>query len=63
MVFSYYDSYQLTAKRQQVQIFTSSISYANLERQLLATQTSKLELEMKLREEELLVQTLERDRR
>ena len=53
-----------TAKRQQrSQIFTSSISHANLERQLLAAQTSKLELETKLREKELLVERLERDRR
>lgn len=53
-----------TAKRQQrAQVFTSSISHANLERQLLAAQTSKLELETKLREKELLVERLERDRR
>ena len=53
-----------TAKRQQrAQVFTSSISHANLERQLLAAQTSKVELETKLREKELLVERLERDRR
>ena len=53
-----------TAKRQQrAQVFTSSISHANLERQLLTAQTSKLELETKLREKELLVERLERDRR
>ena len=53
-----------TAKRQQrAQVFTSSISHASLERQLLAAQTSKLELETKLREKELLVERLERDRR
>ncbi|CAA7263882.1 unnamed protein product [Cyclocybe aegerita] len=53
-----------TAKRQQrAQVFTSSISHANLERQLLAAQTAKMELETKLREKELLVERLERDRR
>jgi len=52
------------AKRQQrTQVFTSSISHASLERQLLAAQTAKLELETKLREKELLVERLERDRR
>jgi mitotic spindle assembly checkpoint protein MAD1 len=52
------------AKRQQRnQVFTSSISHASLERQLLAAQTAKLELETKLREKELLVERLERDRR
>jgi len=53
-----------TAKRQQrTQVFTSSLSHANLERQLLAAQTTKIELETKLREKELLVERLERDRR
>ncbi|KAF8970914.1 spindle assembly checkpoint component Mad1 [Flammula alnicola] len=53
-----------TAKRQQrAQVFTSSVSHASLERQLLAAQTAKLELETKLREKELLVERLERDRR
>ncbi|KIM37376.1 hypothetical protein M413DRAFT_273560 [Hebeloma cylindrosporum] len=52
------------AKRQQrTQVFTSSISHASLERQLLAAQTAKLDLETKLREKELLVERLERDRR
>ena len=52
------------AKRQQrTQVFTSSISHASLERQLLAAQTAKLELETKLREKELAVERLERDRR
>ncbi|PPQ94910.1 hypothetical protein CVT25_004396 [Psilocybe cyanescens] len=52
-----------TAKRQQrAQVFTSSISHASLERQLLAAQTSKMELETKLRETELLVATLKSDR-
>ncbi|KAH9475542.1 Spindle assembly checkpoint component mad1 [Psilocybe cubensis] len=52
-----------TAKRQQrAQVFTSSISHASLERQLLAAQTSKMELETKLRESELLIATLKSDR-
>ena len=50
-------------RRQRAQVFTSSISHAILERQLLAARTSKLELETKLREKELLVERLERDRR
>jgi mitotic spindle assembly checkpoint protein MAD1 len=66
-IFSYNnfpDPQLSTAKRQQrAQVFTSSISHANLERQLLAAQTSKMELETKLREKELLVERLERDRR
>ena len=36
--------------------FASSISHANLERPLLAAQTSKLELETELWEKELLVE-------
>ena len=58
------DPQMSAAKRQQrTQVFTSSISHASLERQLLAAQTAKLELETKLREKELLVERLERDRR
>ncbi|RDB18933.1 Spindle assembly checkpoint component mad1 [Hypsizygus marmoreus] len=53
-----------TAKRQQrAQVFTSSMAHANLERQLVAAQTLKLELETKLREKDLQVERLERDRR
>ncbi|KAF9475572.1 MAD-domain-containing protein [Pholiota conissans] len=53
-----------SAKRQQrSQVFTSSVSHASLERQLLAAQTAKLELETKLREKEIQVERLERDRR
>jgi mitotic spindle assembly checkpoint protein MAD1 len=49
-----------TAKRQQqTQVFTSSILHANLERQLFAAQTSKMELEKKVSEKELLVERLE----
>ncbi|TFK35138.1 spindle assembly checkpoint component Mad1 [Crucibulum laeve] len=52
------------AKRQQrTQVFTSSMAHANLERQLLAAQTTKMELETKLREKDLLIERLERDRR
>ncbi|KAF4622647.1 hypothetical protein D9613_009046 [Agrocybe pediades] len=53
-----------SAKRhQRAQVFSSTISHASLERQLLAAQTAKLQLETKLREKELLVERLERDRR
>jgi mitotic spindle assembly checkpoint protein MAD1 len=53
-----------TAKRQQrTQVFTSTIAHANLERQLLASQTAKMELETKLRDRDLQVERLERDRR
>jgi mitotic spindle assembly checkpoint protein MAD1 len=64
--FDYFlvDPQTSSAKRQQrAQVFTSSISHASLERQLLAAQTAKLELETKLREKELQVERLERDRR
>ena len=44
-------------------MFTSSLSHANLERQLLAAQMAQMELETKLREKESLVERLERDRR
>ncbi|KAJ7057139.1 spindle assembly checkpoint component Mad1 [Mycena amicta] len=53
-----------TAKRQQrAQTFTSHMAHAALERQLLAAQTSKVELESKLREREMQIEKLERDRR
>lgn len=53
-----------SAKRQQrTQAFSTSVSQASLERQLLAAQTAKVEAETKLREKELLVERLERDRR
>ncbi|TFK19223.1 hypothetical protein FA15DRAFT_648696 [Coprinopsis marcescibilis] len=52
-----------TSKRQQRnQVFNSSISHAHLERQLLAAQTANNELETKLRERELQIERLERDR-
>ncbi|PFH49876.1 hypothetical protein AMATHDRAFT_75943 [Amanita thiersii Skay4041] len=53
-----------SAKRQQrKQLFTSTIAHASLERQLVASQSSKLELEVKLREKSAMVERLERDRR
>ncbi|KAF9035171.1 spindle assembly checkpoint component Mad1 [Panaeolus papilionaceus] len=52
-----------TSKRaHRTQLFTSSLSHSSLERQLLASQTAKVDLETKLREKELLVERLERDR-
>jgi mitotic spindle assembly checkpoint protein MAD1 len=39
------------------------MAHANLERQLVAAQTVKMELETKLREKDILVERLERDRR
>lgn len=52
------------AKRQQrKQLFTSTIAHASLERQLATSQSSKIELETKLREKAALVERLERDRR
>ncbi|KXN91874.1 Spindle assembly checkpoint component mad1 [Leucoagaricus sp. SymC.cos] len=53
-----------TAKRHhRTQLFTNSISHASLERQLLQAQTARIDLETKLREKELAVERLERDRR
>ena len=53
-----------TAKRQQrSQVFTSNLAHANLERQLVSAQTTRMELETKLREREIQVERLERDRR
>ncbi|KAI1786094.1 MAD-domain-containing protein [Ganoderma leucocontextum] len=53
-----------TAKRQQrTQAFSSHVAHASLERQLAAAQTTKLELESKLREKDLLIERLEGDRR
>ncbi|KAJ7135484.1 spindle assembly checkpoint component Mad1 [Mycena crocata] len=39
------------------------MAHASLERQLLAAQTTKMELETKLREKDILIEKLERDRR
>ncbi|KAH6879712.1 hypothetical protein BKA70DRAFT_1576157, partial [Coprinopsis sp. MPI-PUGE-AT-0042] len=55
---------QLSAAKhlQRTQVFNSSFFHANLERQLLTAHTTTSELETKLREKELLVERLERDR-
>ncbi|KAJ7773372.1 hypothetical protein B0H16DRAFT_1685191 [Mycena metata] len=47
------------AKRQA---FTSNMAHASLERQLVAAQTTKLELETKLREKDTQIEKLKRDR-
>ncbi|KAF9499241.1 hypothetical protein BDN71DRAFT_1411372 [Pleurotus eryngii] len=53
-----------TAKRQQrSQALTSNMAYASLERQLAAVKTTKMELEAKVREKDVLIEQLERDRR
>ncbi|EIW77484.1 hypothetical protein CONPUDRAFT_84016 [Coniophora puteana RWD-64-598 SS2] len=53
-----------SAKRQQrVQAFTNNMQHASLERQLLASQAAKAELDIKLREKELQIERLERDKR
>jgi mitotic spindle assembly checkpoint protein MAD1 len=53
-----------SAKRQQrKQLFTSTIAHASLERQLATSQSSKIELENKLREKSATVERLERERR
>ncbi|KAJ2918857.1 hypothetical protein MD484_g1475, partial [Candolleomyces efflorescens] len=54
---------QLSTAKRRTQLFNSSVSHANLERQLLASQTANAELETKLRERELQIERLERDRR
>lgn len=52
-----------TAKRKQrTQAFTSHMAHASLERQLLAAQTARTELESKLREKEVEVERLRGDR-
>ncbi|KAI0337286.1 MAD-domain-containing protein [Trametopsis cervina] len=52
-----------TAKRQQrAQVFTSHMAHASLERQLLAAQTAKTELETKLREKDIELERLRGDR-
>lgn len=53
-----------TAKRQQrTQTFASHLASASLERQLIAAQTARTELETKLREKDVLIERLEGDRR
>ncbi|KIJ05303.1 hypothetical protein PAXINDRAFT_141378, partial [Paxillus involutus ATCC 200175] len=58
------DPQHSNAKRQQrSQAFSSHIAHASLERQLLSAQASKTDLENKLREKEIYIERLERDRR
>jgi hypothetical protein len=45
------------------QAFTSNMAHASLERQLVAAQSSKMELETKLRKKEHTIKQLEHDRR
>ena len=53
-----------TAKRKrQTQAFASNMTQASFERQLLAAQTAKTELEAKLRERDATIERLESDRR
>lgn len=53
-----------TAKRKQrTQAFTSNMAHASLERQLVAAQTAKAELETKLRERDVLIERLQADKR
>ncbi|TFK46312.1 MAD-domain-containing protein [Heliocybe sulcata] len=53
-----------TAKRQQrTQAFTSNLAQASLERQLAAAKTAKTDLEKRLREKDVTIDGLERDRR
>ena len=53
-----------TAKRQQRSwAFSSHMAHASLEKRLAAAQTTKPELESKLREKDLIIERLERDRR
>lgn len=58
------DPHLSTAKRQQrSHVLNSHMAHASLERQLLAAQTAKSELESKLREKDLAIERLESDRR
>ncbi|KAJ3554807.1 hypothetical protein NM688_g2917 [Phlebia brevispora] len=50
-------------RKQRTQAFTSQMAQASLERQLLAAQTTKTELEQKLREKDAAIERLENDRR
>ena len=53
-----------TSKRQQrTQALASHLASASLERQLMAAQTARTELETKLREKEIVIERLEGDRR
>jgi len=58
------DPQHSTAKRQQrTQAFTSQLAHASLERQLAALTTTKNDLEKKLREKDVVIDRLEKDRR
>ncbi|KAJ8583278.1 MAD-domain-containing protein [Rhizopogon salebrosus TDB-379] len=58
------DPQHFTAKRQQrSNAFSSHMAHTSLERQLLAAQATKLELEAKLREKDISIERLEKDRR
>ena len=58
------DPQHSTAKRQQrSQAFSSHMAHASLERQLLAAQAAKTELENKLRQKDVYIEQLEGDRR
>lgn len=50
-------------RKQRTQALTSNMAQASLERQLVAAQTAKTDLEAKLREKEVLIDRLEGDRR
>ncbi|TFY57806.1 hypothetical protein EVJ58_g6803 [Rhodofomes roseus] len=53
-----------TAKRQQrTQTFASHLAHSSLERQLMAAQTARADLETKLREKDVVIERLEGDRR
>ena len=53
-----------TAKRRQrTQAFASNLAHASLERQLAAAQTTRIEIETKLRDKDITIERLENDRR
>ncbi|KAJ6547966.1 hypothetical protein DFH09DRAFT_1087433 [Mycena vulgaris] len=59
-----FDPHLSSAKRRQrTQAFTSNMVHAALERQLAAAQTTRMELETKLRERDMMLEKLKRDRR
>jgi mitotic spindle assembly checkpoint protein MAD1 len=60
----YKDPQSSTAKRQQkTQAFNTKMSQAAIERQLFAAETLKMELQTKIREKDIYIERLERDRR
>jgi mitotic spindle assembly checkpoint protein MAD1 len=50
-------------RRQRTQLFTYTVSQTSLERRLHQAQTSRVDIETKLREKEAQVEQLEQDRR